>query len=145
QALSEEYRDRGLRVLALCPGATETAFFDVAGEAASVGRRRTPEQVVATALRALERGQAVVVDGFLNGLLAQLPRLFPRRLAAYVAGQSVRPQPGQRGAGGGEGGAVHGEREARLRTRLGVDSAALRFLSGGGGGASARAVGTRAW
>jgi len=27
QALSEEYRDRNLRVLALCPGATETAFL----------------------------------------------------------------------------------------------------------------------
>lgn len=35
QALAEEYRDRGLRVLALCPGATETAFFTTAGEAAT--------------------------------------------------------------------------------------------------------------
>jgi len=26
-ALAEEYRQRGLRVLTLCPGATETAFF----------------------------------------------------------------------------------------------------------------------
>ncbi|MBV9228460.1 MAG: SDR family oxidoreductase [Chloroflexi bacterium] len=92
QALSEEYRDRGLRVLALCPGATETPFFDIAGEAASVGRRRTPEQVVATGLRALEQGRTVVVDGFSNALLAQLPRFFPRRLIARIAGLSVRPQ-----------------------------------------------------
>ena len=94
QALAEEYRARGLRVLALCPGATETAFFDLAGEAASVGRRRTPEQVVATGLRALEQGQSVVIDGFFNALLAQIPRFFPRRLVARVAGQSVRPQKG---------------------------------------------------
>ena len=92
QALSEEYRGRGLHVLALCPGATETAFFDTAGEAASVGRRRTPEQVVATGLRALEQGRSVVIDGFFNALLAQVPRFFPRRFVARVAGQSVRPQ-----------------------------------------------------
>lgn len=91
QALSEEYRGRGLRVLALCPGATETAFFDTAGEAASFGRRRTPEQVVETGLRALEHGRSVVIDGRANALLAQMPRLLPRRLVARIAGQSVRP------------------------------------------------------
>lgn len=91
QALAEEYRERGLRVLALCPGATDTAFFESAGEAAAVGRRRTPEQVVATGLRALEQGRAVVIDGQSNALLAQLPRLFPRRLVARIAGRSVRP------------------------------------------------------
>jgi short-subunit dehydrogenase len=92
QALAEEYRTRGLRVLALCPGATETAFFDVAGEAASFGRRRTPEQVVATGLRALERGRSVVIDGFFNTLAAQLIRFFPRRFIARMAGLSVRPR-----------------------------------------------------
>ncbi|MBA2678250.1 MAG: SDR family oxidoreductase [Ktedonobacteraceae bacterium] len=91
QALSEEYRGRGIRVLALCPGATETPFFDVAGDAASVGIRRTPEQVVATGLRALEQGHSVVIDGRSNALLAFLPRLLPRRLVARIAGQSVRP------------------------------------------------------
>ena len=92
QALAEEYRARGLRILALCPGATETPFFDIAGEAASIGRRRTPEQVVATGLRALERGRSVVIDGYSNALLAQLPRLFPRRFVARLAGQMVYPR-----------------------------------------------------
>lgn len=92
QALAEEYRARGLRVLALCPGATETPFFKIAGEAASVGRRRTPEQVVATGLHALEQGRSVVIDGSFNALLAQVPRLFPRRFVAQVAGRAVRPQ-----------------------------------------------------
>jgi len=95
QALSEEYRGRGLRVLALCPGATETPFFDVAGEAASVGKKRTPEQVVATGLQALERGRSVVIDGRANALLAFLPRLLPRWLVARIAGQSVHPQQEQ--------------------------------------------------
>jgi uncharacterized protein len=94
QALAEEYRTRGLRVLALCPGATETAFFDVAGESASFGRRRTPEQVVATGLRALERRRSVVIDGFFNTLATQLIRFFPRRFIARMAGLSVRPRLG---------------------------------------------------
>jgi short-subunit dehydrogenase len=34
EALAEEVRGRGVRVLALCPGATETAFFDAAGQGA---------------------------------------------------------------------------------------------------------------
>jgi short-subunit dehydrogenase len=92
QALAEEYRTRGLCVLALCPGATETAFFDVAGEAASFGRRRTPEQVVATGLRALERGRSVTIDGFFNTLAAQLTRFFSRRFITRMAGLSVRPR-----------------------------------------------------
>lgn len=92
QALAEEYRTRGLRVLALCPGATATPFFQIAGESAAVGRKRTPEQVVATGLRALEQGRSVVIDGTFNAVLAQVPRLFPRRLVARIAGYSVRPQ-----------------------------------------------------
>ncbi len=91
QALAEEYRTRGLCVLALCPGATETSFFDVAGESAAVGRKRTPEQVVATGLRALEQGRSVAIDGRLNTVSAQLARLAPRRLVTRIAGKAVRP------------------------------------------------------
>ena len=92
QALAEEYRTRGLRVLALCPGSTDTTFFDVAGESASFGRRRSAEQVVATGLRALERGRTVVIDGFFNMLGAQLTRFFPRPFITRMAGLSVRPR-----------------------------------------------------
>ena len=95
-ALSEEYRGRGVSVVALAPGATETAFFDVAGEeaSASVGRRRTPEQAVATALRALERGRSVAVDGRINALLAHVLQRLPRAMSARIAGGAVRPSKG---------------------------------------------------
>lgn len=95
-ALSQEYRQRGLRVLALCPGATQTAFFDVVGtDDASVGRRRTSEQVVATGLRALEQGRSVVIDGQANALLARLTRQLPLTLAAWGAGQTIKPRNAQ--------------------------------------------------
>ena len=51
-ALREECRDRNVRVLALCPGTTDTPFFDIASAPeAALGRKRSPQQVVATALR----------------------------------------------------------------------------------------------
>jgi hypothetical protein len=44
-ALRAEYRRRGLRVLALMPGPTDTAFFDTIGTRAAIGgRMMTPTQ-----------------------------------------------------------------------------------------------------
>jgi len=90
EALWAEARPSGVAVLALCPGATDTPFFDVAGEDAVVGRRRTSEQVVATALRGLRRGRPSIVDGAGNALVARLPRLLPRRAVLAIAERSLR-------------------------------------------------------
>ena len=93
EAIAEEYRTRGVRVLALCPGATETNFFTIAGDAASaaLGKRRSVGDVVTTALRALDDGKTVVVDGAANRALANAPRLFPRGVIARIAGRMMRP------------------------------------------------------
>jgi short-subunit dehydrogenase len=88
QALFEEYRTRGLRVLALCPGSTETSFFTVANTS-PIGRTCPPEQVVATGLHALERGRSVVIEGRANALLAQSVRFFPRQFVAHLAGRRM--------------------------------------------------------
>jgi short-subunit dehydrogenase len=93
EALAEEFRGRGVRVLALCPGATRTNFFATAGEGAQVGRFRAPAQVVATALRAYDRGASYVIDGPANRLLALAPRFFPRPLIARVGGLLMKPAP----------------------------------------------------
>lgn len=92
EALAEEFRGRGVRVLALCPGATQTNFFNVAGENAQVGRFRTSEQVVETGLRAFDRGRSSVIDGTSNRLLAFSPRLAPRSLVARLAAQAMKPK-----------------------------------------------------
>ena len=91
RALWRETRGTGVDVLALCPGATDTAFFATAGEAASFGTRRTPEQVVDTALRALRQGKPSVVDGRGNALAAWLTPRLPERLTINIAERSVRP------------------------------------------------------
>ena len=86
EALWGELSDKGVVVLALCPGATATEFFEIAGEAASVGRKQTPEQVVATAMRALSRTTPPpsVVSGRANALTALVPRLVTRRAAIKI-------------------------------------------------------------
>lgn len=91
RALWRETRGTGVDVLALCPGATDTAFFATAGDAASVGSRRTPEQVVDSALRALRRGSPSVVDGRGNAFVSWLAPRLPERLALNIAERSVRP------------------------------------------------------
>jgi uncharacterized protein len=90
EALAEEVREHGVRVVVLCPGQTDTAFFARIDEA-RVGRARTPEQVVSTALRALERGRVVAVDGFSNYALANSNRFAPRRLVAGMVARMQRP------------------------------------------------------
>ncbi len=79
EALWGEYRTKGVRILALSPGATSTEFFAVAGAQGAVpGNMETPETVVRVGLRALEQGRPSVVSGRQNALLANLPRFFPR-------------------------------------------------------------------
>jgi len=91
RALWREVRGTGVDVLALCPGATDTAFFDTAGDAASVGARRSPDQVVDTALRALRAGKPSVVDGRGNAFVSWLAPRLPERLTLSLSERSVRP------------------------------------------------------
>ncbi|OBA72691.1 SDR family NAD(P)-dependent oxidoreductase [Gordonia sp. 852002-10350_SCH5691597] len=91
RALWAETKPTGVRVIAVCPGATDTEFFDIVGDAASVGRRRNPDDVVNTALRALHRHRPSVVDGFSNAAVAAVSTRLPARVAIAAAERSVRP------------------------------------------------------
>lgn len=87
EALAVELRDRGVDVLVLEPGSTQTEFADQAGEIGAEGE--LPEQVVQVALDALGR-QPSVVSGWWNWLRANLAtRLLPRPLVAHVAREVV--------------------------------------------------------
>ena len=95
EALWQEYRGTGLRVLTLSPGAAETEFFDVAGPEAAAGQRRrqTPGQVVDTALRALDRRDPPpsIAVGRLNRLVLALGRLASRRRSVSMMGRLTAP------------------------------------------------------
>jgi uncharacterized protein len=92
EALWAETRGTGVRVTALCPGSTDTAFFDVAGENAQVGKRMAPQPVVEAALRALDRRRSTVVPGVGNRLQTNGSRLLPRQLMARIVERMMRAQ-----------------------------------------------------
>ena len=93
EALWAEYRNKGIRVLALCPGATSTDFFNVVGtEDAALGSKETPEKVVQVALRALAQGRPSVISGRQNTLLANSARFAPRGMVARIGERVMRPR-----------------------------------------------------
>jgi uncharacterized protein len=92
EGLWEESRGSGLRVLAVCPGAMDTEFFDAAGsQTADYGAKRlTPEAVVKTALATLDRRSAppsVITNG---RPLALATKLLPRRQVVQIMGRMAR-------------------------------------------------------
>src|ERR1051325_6953935 len=93
EALWEENRPYGVKVMALCPGVTETGFFEASRMKRPPMRvAQTPEQVVDTALRSLERGRSHVVSGWANFFMTESERLVPRSFIARLVGTVLRPR-----------------------------------------------------
>ncbi|MDQ1638064.1 MAG: uncharacterized protein QOF62_1403 [Pyrinomonadaceae bacterium] len=91
EALWEENRAFGVKVMALCPGVTDTNFFEAArGEKPPARASQTPEEVVDTALRALARGKSHVISGWINRVMTESERLAPRSLVTRMAGRMMR-------------------------------------------------------
>jgi short-subunit dehydrogenase len=91
EALWEENRAFGVKVMALCPGVTDTNFFEAArGEKPPARASQTPEEVVDTALRGLARGKSHVISGWINRLMTESERLAPRSLVTRMAGRMMR-------------------------------------------------------
>lgn len=91
EALAVEERRNGIHVTAVCPGATRTAFHDIAGNHGTFVARLmdSPEMVAETAISALNAGRAVIVTGFMNKPLPFLIRLTPRAIVTWMAGKLV--------------------------------------------------------
>jgi len=89
-SLREDLHGRGVGVLAVCPGPTESQFFRRAGFSDSVlpGQGQTADEVVDASLAALRRGRSFVVTGWRNRLLVmastRLPRAWQGPLARVV-------------------------------------------------------------
>jgi uncharacterized protein len=91
EALWEENRAFGVKVIALCPGVTETNFFEAArGEKPPARASQTPEEVVDTALRGLARGKSHIISGWINRVMTESERLAPRSLVTRMAGRMMR-------------------------------------------------------
>ncbi len=91
EALWEENRPHGVKVMALCPGVTETNFFEAARMQKPPARvSQAPEAVVDVALRALARGKSSVISGWTNFFMVETERLAPRSLTLRTVGMVLR-------------------------------------------------------
>ena len=93
EALAQEMRAYGVHVCALCPGATETEFQEVAEQPDYAFRSaETADKVARTGLAALAKGKPVVISGLKNMVSVQSQRLAPRGLVGSVAAKMFRPR-----------------------------------------------------
>ncbi|HET8730384.1 MAG TPA: SDR family oxidoreductase [Moraxellaceae bacterium] len=92
EALAAEENRNGIRVTAVCPGATDTPFHDVAGNKGTLAAKLmdSPETVASSGLCALRAGRRVVVTGILNKPMPLFVRLLPRGIVTWMAGVLVQ-------------------------------------------------------
>jgi len=93
EALAEELKGTGVRILALCPGSVRTEIDVFAHNEGLLGKlpSLTAQQVVKTGLQALDNGRVVKVVGGLNRFLPFMDRLMPRQIVRWLMGMSVKP------------------------------------------------------
>ena len=98
EALWAENKDKNnnVRILAVCPGPTESEFYnradfpDSAKGLNSITMAKS-EKVVKESLQALEKSQSTVVaGGFANQIIVNLPRFVPRDLLVSTVGKQFK-------------------------------------------------------
>jgi short-subunit dehydrogenase len=91
--LAAEVARFGVKVTALCPGPTESEFFDVANAGALKSHGvQSAEDVSRLAVAALARGQRTLIPYFGGWFTAQLVRILPVSLITYFVEKSARPE-----------------------------------------------------
>lgn len=91
EGLAHEVARFGVKVTALCPGPTESEFFDVA-RAGSVRRRvQSAEAVAHIGIKGLVRGKRTVIPNMAGRSTAFAARLFPTGLIGYFVEKFARP------------------------------------------------------
>jgi short-subunit dehydrogenase len=96
ESLWRELRPAGVGVTCLCPGVTETEFFD-AGRGYEETRLRRSGAMSASSVanagyRAMLAGRRVVVPGLMNRLLRRMVPFVPRRLLLAVTERMMEPR-----------------------------------------------------
>lgn len=92
EAIAEENRPFGIHIMALCPGTTDTGFFEASGiqDPIKVKGVQSVEEVVDTALNAVKRGKTKVVSGWTNYLIASAVNIIPNSVITRVMAQPLR-------------------------------------------------------
>ena len=90
EALEVELRGTGVRITALCPGATHTGFTRRAKMSSESRLFRfngmNPRRVALAGYRGMREGRLIVVPGFINNVLAFVVRISPRKIVSRIVG-----------------------------------------------------------
>jgi short-subunit dehydrogenase len=91
--LAEEVAPFGIKVTALCPGPTESEFFEVAGASRFRSRSiQSAEEVARRGVHALASGKRTVIPYFAGWITAQLVRFLPVGSITYLVAKVARPK-----------------------------------------------------
>ncbi|MCQ8897566.1 SDR family oxidoreductase [Limnobacter humi] len=88
EALNLELQGTGVTVTAVCPGATNTRFHDVAGSSNALAMKLmdSADKVARLSLKAASAGKSVVITGLTNKPIPWASRLLPRSVVGRTAG-----------------------------------------------------------
>ena len=88
RAVNAEYRKKGIKMMAVCPGWVRTEFFDTAVVDDSVivyyNQFFTAEQVVERAIKDMKKGKDVSVVGPMIRLQVLATKLLPHKLVMWI-------------------------------------------------------------
>lgn len=92
EAVAEENRPFGIRVLALCPGSTKTNFFAASNieRPITVKGQQTVEEVVDAAMKALRQNKTKVVSGWTNYFGSLAGTLVPNSISTRLMAKVLR-------------------------------------------------------
>jgi uncharacterized protein len=90
EAIRYELAEKGVQVMATCPGPTATSFFEGTSTQMSPKDMDDSESVVRRTLQAFDQRRSVAYPGRMSiRLTSLLPRLVPRALVARIAGEAT--------------------------------------------------------
>ncbi len=92
QGLAAEVARFGVKVTALCPGSTESEFFDVARAGAFKQRVQSAEDVARQGVEGMARGRRTVIPYAGGRMSALLVRALPVSLITHVVERAARPR-----------------------------------------------------
>jgi len=90
EALSGELLDTNIRVMALCPGVTESKFMKRANADTSQMKFSSPKKVVSTALSAYGKNRVYVIPGCVNYLTSLTPRFISRKKTIKIVAKMFK-------------------------------------------------------
>ena len=91
-SLYEEYREKNIRILGVCPGYTKTNFNKRAQMSSQpvAGYLMSSQEVVDESLKAYQKGKFIIINGKINRFAKLFTSLIPRKWALKMASSIIK-------------------------------------------------------